>query len=777
MGIAADFLAALWANRAGDAWVELRKIPGASSFVDTCEIEDVKDPTDERAFWCFSVGATLEQSPVKNDTVADLPAAWVDIDLVPPAVKKDKTLLAAITPEAMFLAVTEVREKLEALPMPPSAVVYSGGGVHAYWRLTEPANGANEIERVVGANKMLAAICGGDEPVANAGRVMRLPGSFNDKYGENPQPVRVLSEPWHDYELDDLFDFAAENAGFVDTVERAREELAFSVGVVATDNVVPLRPGAGARDARPGRVGSFDLNNVTGGVGEARERLDTTGAHEKIAAVDNWNTNALALVARYARMGVPVDVVVEYAMQNWTAPGYSVEETAAEVRSMYDRAIAKGIRPGRAVAVGDDELTYEAWREDWALVEETGRFVRLSTQTEMTAQTWRLTNSHLATAELDEDEPGGKRVGFTKKWGTDPDAIKLHGYQMAPGQPLITSDACLNLWREHFARLHVSQGSDAPEASQAVALLRQLLLFLCDDREGVVDDVLNWIGRGVHYPADRINYALFVISDLKGAGKSLLGELIGKLYGHEGARSLGGIDGLVGSFPGDVLAGASYVCVHETTDRGDSGKFGAIERLKSMITEPKLSLNRKGVAQVSVDNYCRFFFASNHQDGLPIDANERRFLVVNCRQKAALPEAFYARFVETCFSQQGLADISRYLWEGHSEELGAVAPRGDIEAIQDSLTSDWVALLNERTAERYMYPVTVPAGEMMEAVTFFAGKTLSPPLMSKELKRGGWHKENVRIEGKKRRVYHNGDGMHKNLADDYCSRVAGGAAM
>ena len=68
--------------------------------------------------------------------------------------------------------------------LPPSIVVYSGHGLHAYWLLPEalPATDEN-IARVEAALKKLAVVFAGDPAVCECSRLMRLPGSHNTKNG------------------------------------------------------------------------------------------------------------------------------------------------------------------------------------------------------------------------------------------------------------------------------------------------------------------------------------------------------------------------------------------------------------------------------------------------------------------------------------------------------------------------------------------------------------------------------------------------------------------
>ena len=743
MSLAGEFLTALWANGLPDDMaIELRLIGSPTRSVWRCaaDLPLLPDPVRQEGTATFSVCAGLAGfvSAMGNDDARVAPACWIDIDLIDHSLKKSGAI-ANVTMGQIREAAEGVALALRGLPFPPSAIVYSGGGLHAYWRLVEPDRDLGLVEAV---NARLATICAGDEAVKNRARVMRLPGSMNRKYAE-PVQCEVLDrfDAWaRDYELSDLDDM---------TADHSRRDVV--VAVAEAQEAIRVASGAD--------LASVDV--VTPSMMDGRG--DWAEWEAAAARGDNWNSNCLKLVARWVAIGWSDQQIHERGLA-LRLDGYSDAETRAEFEYFIRSARSKGFAP----VVAGRPLDYDTWRDDWALIESSGRFVRLSTRTEVTQQTWRLTNSHLFAVEVTDDGEE-KRVPFAKRWLADGEAFKLHDYVMAPDEPLITAGNCLNLWREYRARIIADQGAD-PATSRAVALMRQLLLFLCDDRAEVADKVLNWIGRGMFYPAERAKFALFVISDLKGAGKSLLGNLVGDLYGHEASVSLGGIDGLIGPFPGDVLTGKAFVCVHETSDRGDAGRFGAMERLKSMITEPALSLNRKGVSQVSVSNYCRFLFLSNHEDGLVVDDNERRLAVINCQATDPLPAGFYDAFVDTCFSTQGLADLARWLRDEHCAELPNRAWRLDMDTVQDSLTSDWAATLNERVADAYLYGVKVAAGDMVKVCNEIAGTKLPSQVLKNELKRAGWDKKPMKRDGKVRRFYTN-NANKSDWADDFVTKV------
>lgn len=134
-----------------------------------------------------------------RESVAECPALWVDIDCL------DQKL-----PGAEVLAV------LEYLPCPPSIIVNSGGGIHAYWMLEEPAKlQGNERTRAMieSANRTLAQVLAGDMKAIDLPRVMRLPGTHNTKektlalYDGEPAQCGILGGNDALYALDDLIEW------------------------------------------------------------------------------------------------------------------------------------------------------------------------------------------------------------------------------------------------------------------------------------------------------------------------------------------------------------------------------------------------------------------------------------------------------------------------------------------------------------------------------------------------------------------------------------------
>jgi len=102
----------------------------------------------------------------KAEAAALLPALWVDLDCDDDAVRRAAAL-----------------DKLHTFNPLPSAIIDSGGGLHAYWLLAKPVTlDKDSRKQAAGMLRGLFSVLGGDpQYVKSVASVMRLPNSVNTK--------------------------------------------------------------------------------------------------------------------------------------------------------------------------------------------------------------------------------------------------------------------------------------------------------------------------------------------------------------------------------------------------------------------------------------------------------------------------------------------------------------------------------------------------------------------------------------------------------------------
>jgi hypothetical protein len=132
-----------------------------------------------------------------SSDVEHIRIAWVDIDAKDENGDRDPSL-----------ALENLRFEVDSefIP-PPSAIVNTGGGVHAYWLLDEPVKG-KDLQLIPHINRALAERVGGDH-VGDLARVLRIPNTHNKKPEYEDSPLCHIRELNLDrcYSLEEMLSF------------------------------------------------------------------------------------------------------------------------------------------------------------------------------------------------------------------------------------------------------------------------------------------------------------------------------------------------------------------------------------------------------------------------------------------------------------------------------------------------------------------------------------------------------------------------------------------
>ncbi len=187
----ADFFNKLYQFCEGQ--IEIRPLPGKQRFFDIEDMAGVMAHCAEyqKVNLYFGV-ATRDGKAGCKENIVHIPCVWCDVDF------KD-------IPREV------VAQRLKKFPFRPSIIVKSGGGIHLYWFLKEPAE-QGDIEAIEDINHRIADQLGGDHNACDAARVLRVPGTKNRKPEYNPAPLcEVAQQSDFYYTLDDFLEILPES--------------------------------------------------------------------------------------------------------------------------------------------------------------------------------------------------------------------------------------------------------------------------------------------------------------------------------------------------------------------------------------------------------------------------------------------------------------------------------------------------------------------------------------------------------------------------------------
>ena len=174
------------------------------------------------------------------------------------------------------------------------------------------------------------------------------------------------------------------------------------------------------------------------------------------------------------------------------------------------------------------------------------------------------------------------------------------------------------------------QGYKVPaEPGGVEPFLHHIHQAICGGDEQVYKYLMQWLAHMLQKPDEKPSVAVLMKS-VEGTGKGTMVRPLEQILGQHFVQ-LNGDEHLTGKF-NSLVANRLLVFADEVrlTDPKKADK------LKAMISEPTVNMERKGIDAEPIPNFARFIFASNHDHVLIAGQRERRYLVVE-------PDARYAQ--------------------------------------------------------------------------------------------------------------------------------------
>jgi hypothetical protein len=194
---------------------------------------------------------------------------------------------------------------------------------------------------------------------------------------------------------------------------------------------------------------------------------------------------------------------------------------------------------------------------------------------------------------------------------------------------------------------------------------------------------LDFIAHLVQRPQERIAHALLLTSDAKGIGKSSLGKVICALVGERNSRVAQTKD-LKGQFDGWIV-GKLVVQVDEVYE---AGNWDLANKLKPLITEPRVSVNMKYGPQMEIENFARLVLFSNHGAPINIEEGDRRYFVFKSNAQPR-DDGYYDQLYEFIDGQDGMDAVYTFFSKRDLSRFNAFRrpplTAGKKEIIEDSV--------------------------------------------------------------------------------------------
>ena len=525
-----------------------------------------------------------------NDSASKIAFLWADIDLA----ESNKGNGKNYPPREFAL------RALHNLQVPPSCIVGSGNGLHAYWFFTEPVS-AQEHTRMPAAflaylrQQFVDKDTGEVYDIDTTGdlaRLMRVP------YTRNSGAERTVSVIVRDdrmrYRVEDLARLCPATRSLpVDTTAHA--------GIV-----IELDP-----EAEPPRA-KLDV------LMEDRRFADTWEHRRRDLRDQSPSSYDMSLASQAVRAGWTDQEITDLLIAHRRKHGGD-----SKLRLDYYQRTLKNARGGMEEQADEVDAIVDELNQRHAVVHAGQTFIL----TEMYEPVFNRNNIVLESKQSLHDwyEPwkfDGKPV--SKHWFSHPRRRQYEGLVFSPDGDV---PGYFNMFRGF--PITPCEGY----CSRYLALIWDVI---CNRNLEHYDYVIGWFAHLFQRPGELPGTAL-VLRGPQGTGKGTMMKYAGKLVGQH-FLELVQMSQVIGRFNAH-LKDALLVHANEAIWGGDKASEGAI---KAMVTDETSAVEFKGKDIITVKNYKRLVLASNNDWVVPRDMDDRRFFVLDVSDVHKEDQAYFS---------------------------------------------------------------------------------------------------------------------------------------
>lgn len=203
----------------------------------------------------------------------------------------------------------------------------------------------------------------------------------------------------------------------------------------------------------------------------------------------------------------------------------------------------------------------------------------------------------------------------------------------------------------------------SPKTRAAIEKFYKHLQHVAGGRQNVMDALFGFLVHNVRYPGVKVRWAP-LIKGIQGDGKSIIGQVLGATMGRANARPLN--SQAIRSAFNDWASGTCVNVVEELLLTGRN-RNDAANDLKPLITEPYISINRKGLVGIEVPNVTNYIAFTNHANAIPLEKTDRRWMVVFTNWDSFETQARLYGFQSTQQLEEFFGEITESIVEAPSE--------------------------------------------------------------------------------------------------------------
>jgi hypothetical protein len=210
-------------------------------------------------------------------------------------------------------------------------------------------------------------------------------------------------------------------------------------------------------------------------------------------------------------------------------------------------------------------------------------------------------------------------------------------------------DNIFNTWRS-FAMELITEYTEMPDELE---FMRNHIKILCGNDATVADYIEKWIAQMIQFPEIKSICPTFISK--QGAGKGSFMGLIGAMLGESKYFETTTPSRDVWGDFNSRMADSFFINLDELSRKESMECEG---KIKGLITNPRMTINEKGIKQYAIKSFHRFAGTTNNEDPLKTTKDDRRNLIINASNELIGNAVYFNKwnelmkdvnFIKTCY--------------------------------------------------------------------------------------------------------------------------------
>ena len=228
-------------------------------------------------------------------------------------------------------------------------------------------------------------------------------------------------------------------------------------------------------------------------------------------------------------------------------------------------------------------------------------------------------------------DDNGRKESFVNEWTRDETIRKYEDMNVYP-KASDCPDTTFNLWVKFNSDLETPYTSNP----QALTEILNLIRILCGNDDKVYKYICGWVGQMIQYPETKTIVPTLISK--QGAGKGTFLKLLSNMMGQSKVTETTTPDRDVWGNFNSIMIDSFLINLNELSKKDTIEAEG---RIKGLVTDSTLTVNRKGADQFRIKSFHRFIITTNKEDPINTSNDDRRNLIIRSSDELIGNKAYF----------------------------------------------------------------------------------------------------------------------------------------